>query len=219
MSLQEKQPIVITNDLDGVHIKAPTPLTTLRKLLTRQYKIPYEIFEVTPYASPTSIIGKGLERITAITHRNRRINPEGISGLRTLSEIAQAHKREIHLMALSGRIKPVHQVTHQDLGPQYEEIFVRWLLNESTSSAMWKEYKARQLISEGFTVVHLEDDLNPALRMARIKNVHVYLFRNFSNNPWLLKWAGIELPENVIPVRSFEEVNTDFNRKLLLDII
>jgi|SRR3989344_2857494 len=214
----EKRPIALTNDLDGVHTKAPIPLTSFRKLLMRGYKLSAETFEITPYTPPTNLVERWVEKVTAFTHRNRAVNPEGIVGLQMLRETACSHHRKMTIMALSGRIKPVHEATHQDLGTMYDEYFERWLLNEGTHAAEWKEYQARELTREGFTVVHLEDDLNPALRMARVENVFVYLFRNLSNHPKLLHWAGIELPENVVSVKGFEVANTDFNRRLHLGL-
>ena len=219
MFLAEKRHIAITNDLDGVHVDAPVPFITLRRLVLRNYRLPEESFEVIPYASPSGVVGRSIEAITALTHRNRTINLEGIPGLQMLRETARDFHRHATFMALSGRVKPTHEVTYRELGPTYNEFFTRWLLNEGNHSAEWKEYQARELTKEGFSVVHLEDDLNPALRMARVENVLVYLFSNLSNHPKLLNWAGIELPTNVISVNNFETVNEDFRKRLLLGLV
>jgi len=40
------------------------------------------------------------------------------------------------------------------------------------------------------------------------------MIRNISNHPRLLEWARIEIPNNLLFVRSFKEAAVDFSARL-----
>lgn len=219
-----ENPIVITNDLDGVHFYAPPPLGTTFRLLRGRWNLPEEVQAIQEYTPPVGLVNTTLARLSVLFHQYRPLRGDAIRGLQSFRDIGEAHGREVVFAALSGREKDKHDATRQALERAgYSKYFTHWLLNEGTSSVAWKEFQTRQLTEKGFTVVHLEDDLRAGLCVARVNQqfnegdkVLVYLLKNLSNHPRLMRRAGIELPQNLVPVRNFQEASQDFAQRLAL---
>lgn len=227
MAETEKRPVIITNDLDGVHFYAPPPLGTMFRFSKGRWIPPKEVHTVKEYTHPVGALARGMAQLSVLFHQYRPLKPEAIRGLAGFKAIGEAHQREVSFAALSGREKDKHELTKAVLiKAGYGAYFSRWLLNEGNSSAAWKEFQTRKLTREGLHVVHLEDDVRAAWGVARVNQsfdgdtrVLVYLFRNASNDPCLLQRAGLVLPDNIQLVRTFHEANQDFNQRLTTDKI
>lgn len=128
--------------------------------------------------------------------------------------IAAEHQREIRFAALSGREQDKHRLTKTELEQAgYGQYFSEYLLNEGQRSAIWKYQKVKIKMEQGFSLVHLEDDLTPALLIGKLGAL-VYLFENLSNHPLLLWMNQITLPSQVVPVKGFDQVVEDFRSRV-----
>lgn len=220
---QVDRKIAFTIDLDGVLFNAPPPLATLIQLCRRSLILPQGSQEYTQSQLPARGRSSWQSLWLALTHSIRLAKTGDLETLREVKNLSLIHQRNIEFIALSGREEATHQLTKNSLYDKgYMDYFSQLLLlNTNVSSIVWKEYHIRSLVSQGYSVIHLEDDLRAALSTARVNNqsdgqynVLVYLFRNISNHPCLLRWAGISIPENIIPVRNFQELILDFQKKL-----
>lgn len=156
-------------------------------------------------------------RWSVFFHQVRPINRDALEGLAIFKQAAEKHQRQIAMAALSGREIDKHQMTQQRLLQSgHMEYFTDLHLNQGRSSSAWKESVVRTLTG-GLNVVHIDDDLRAGLCIARVneeypdeERVLVYMMRNMSNHPRLLKRAGVETPNNLVFVQSFREAATDF---------
>lgn len=221
-----ERPIIITSDLDGVHFYAPPPIVTTLRLLRGRLSLPEEAQAIQEYVPPVGLVNTALAKLSVLFHQYRPLKPEAIRGLQRFREVGEAHEREIVFAALSGREKDKHDVTLRVLERAgYSEYFSQWLLNEGVSSVAWKEFQTRKLTDQGYTVVHLEDDLRAGLCVARVSQesegdnkVLVYLLKNLSNNPILIRRARVNIPTNLILVRNLREATNHFDRLLSLGV-
>jgi hypothetical protein len=209
--------IVFTNDLDGVHFVAPPPAKTALSLLRGKLSIPEIGQEPSPFQRGNRIV----EGASWVSHRFRPLRKDAMVGLEMFVNAARAYDREMRVAILSGRQGVLHTLTNRRLErAKRMEFFHDVYLNESDSSSGWKEATVHRLLEEGNSVVHIDDDLRPALRIARLDEnidnprVLVYLLKNLSNHPSLLKRAGVELPVNVVQVRDFRDAGIDFSQRL-----
>ncbi len=219
-----EKPIAITSDLDGVHLWAPLPLKTFLRLLARKWCLPEEVGtqESIPQVGFVDMVSETIKyRLSMLLGQYKWLKPEGIVGLKGFSEVGKKHGRDLTFFALSGRETGKNDATmlaFEEAG--YGQYFSRpWLLNEGINGVAWKEWQARKLANQGYTVIHLEDDLLPALCVARVNQCYVYLLENSSNHPKLLQRAGVNLPDNVIPVRNFQVAVEDFDQRLKSNVI
>lgn len=215
----EKRPLVFTNDLDGVHFVALPPLKTGMDLLRGRFKIPSLGQEVHPYTNGN----KTIEALSWLSHRFRPYRREAATGIEMFRLAAELYGREMRVAVLSGRQGILHQLTIGRLKKAGKlQLFEDVYLNKAESSSGWKEATVQKLLEAGNSVVHIDDDLRPALRIARLDSqedesrVLVYLLRNFSSRDWLLRRAGLVLPPNVVRVDSFRDAGIDFTRRLRL---
>ncbi len=205
--------IIFTNDLDGVHFMAPPPIKTAVSLLRGKFEIPPSGQELQPFVNGSRLA----DGASWIFHKFRPYKRDSLIGLQMFADAARAYDRELRIAILSGRQGVLHQLTTQKLERSGRtHLFHDIFLNESDSSSGWKEATVRRLLEEGNSVIHIDDDLKPALRVARLDSARllVYLVKNISNSPMLLRRAGVELPENVVRVRDFREAGIDFARRL-----
>ncbi len=220
-----EKPIAITNDLDGVHLWAPPPLQTFLRLLTRKWCLPEEVGtlqeSIPPVGSVDMVIETVKYRLSMLFRQYEWLKPEGVIGLKGFSEVGKKHGRDLTFFALSGRETGKNDATKlafEEAG--YGQYFSpSWLLNKGINAVAWKELQARRLAERGYTVIHLEDDLLPALCVARVDQCYVYLLENLSNHPKLLQWAGVNLPDNLIPVGNLQEAVKDFDQRLKSNVI
>lgn len=210
--------IVFTNDLDGIHFKAPLPIKTTLQLLRGKELVPSEQTEL-----QTREAGNGLaSRFSILFHLIRPFNGDTVQLFHFFRDAALAYEREMRIAILSGREAELHELTRRRLEGRGLGRFINdYYLNDSDSSSGWKEAKVRELLEEGCSVVHIDDDPKPAFRIARLNEqvedsdrVLVYLMGNASNHPILLRRAGLELPQNVVRIASFREAGVDFARRL-----
>ncbi len=221
MSTQERG-IVFTNDLDGVHFKAPIPLKTTLRLLRRDNSLPEVGSPVGDYALSEGWREMLFSRWSIFFHQISPINKDALEGLAIFRQAAEEHQRQLAIAALSGRKVDKHAITRQRLlQTGHMEYFTELHLNQGRSSSGWKESVVRGLTEGGLNVVHIDDDLRAGLCIARVNDeypdeerVLVYMMRNLSNNPRLLRRAGIETPDNLVFVHSFREAATDFAERL-----
>jgi hypothetical protein len=217
-----ERPIVVTNDLDGVHFYTPPPLDTTLRLLRGKLSLPEEVQAIQEYIPPAGFVNTILARLFILFHQYRPLIPGALRGLQRFREVGDTHGREVVFAVLSGRKKDKHGVTLRILERAgYSQYFTQWLLNEGDSPVVWKEFQTRRLVDQGYSVVHLEDDLRAGLCVARAGNqfgedhrVLVYLLKNLSNHPRLLRRAGITIPGNLVSVGNFQEACEDFDKRL-----
>lgn len=138
--------------------------------------------------------------------------------------LAEGVDRDVRFHILTGREPLKHGLTITSLEEaQAFGLFDSIIQNPGTNSAKSKELKVKEFVGEGRLVLHAEDDLRTALALDRINNqfpgdprVFVYLVKTIWNHPRLRKRAGVDLPPTIIPISSFSEMTTDFNRRLSL---
>lgn len=214
--------IVFTNDLDGVHFKAPPPLKTTLSLLRGNFSLPEIGKPIGEFTPGEGWRGAIFSKWSILFHQMRPTKGDALKGLEAFRQAAEIHQRQLRVAALSGRERDKHDMTRRKLQHSgHERYFTDLYLNQGRSSIGWKESVVRQLIEEGLNVVHIDDDLRAGLCIARINEqyageprVLVYVLRNLSNHPRLLKKAGIRLPNNLLIVRSFKEAADDFVARL-----
>ncbi len=222
MNLSERD-IAFSHDLDGVHfIFAPPPVNTALMLVRGRFELP------PPLSGPpngefcdTPLIRFG-NKMASIIHGSRPVRPGSVQTINGINEIAANTGRVVDHYILSGRGPSLHQMTQSRLRQVgLLELMTDTLLNQSKSSSGWKEWQIRQLLGKGYrTTVHVDDDLKPVLRIARLSdNSLCYLMKNLSNSPILLRRAGINLPRNVIMISGFSDLLADFDDKLRLGLI
>lgn len=202
-----ERPISILCDVDGTqnHL-APPPIKTAISLLMGRLNIP-EVGR--PLGQPSKLSGKA----NMIVHKIRPFTRNSEQGLKMMRQAATETERKVELAILSGRDPGLHGMTWQRLGDSgRREYFDQIYLNDTDSSSGYKEAIAAQEIQKGNSVVLIDDDLKPALMVARLQAqcqdgqvVLGLLLANISNHPWLLRRAGITLPANVERVSSFQE--------------
>jgi len=214
--------IVFTNDLDGVHFKTPPPLKTPQQLIRRYLDLPDINSPIEEYKLPDGWKGIIISRWSLFCHGLSPVNKDSLKVLEIFRQVAEEHERQLKFAALSGREKYKHEMTRKRLSKSgHMEFFKDLYLNEGNSASSWKETIVRRLTNEGLNVVHIEDDLRPGLCVARVNDEYpdedrilVYMMRNISNHPRLLKKSGIEIPNNLMFVKSFKEAAIDFSERI-----
>lgn len=214
--------LVFTNDLDGVHFKAPIPFKTTLRFLRGDCSLPPKNRPVGEYQLANGLLGIVSSRWSIFFHQIRPINKDALAGLELFRQVTEAYQRQLQIAALSGREKDKHVMTEVRLQQTgHMQYFNRLFLNPGNSSASWKETVTRQLIQEGLNVIHIDDDLRAGLCVARVNGqseneakVQVYVLRNLSNHPRLLSRAKVQIPDNLVFVTSFQEAANDFADRL-----
>lgn len=224
MSKAERD-IIITNDLDGVHFHAFPPMGTLLNLLIRG-RITLPDAQTLPYSGSKSnnMVRNLLASADQLFHLYRPIKTNRVEVLDEMMAMAVHEGRNVGCVALTGREKHLQTATESVLKSNgYSRLFGNDLImNTGFDPALWKQLSVAELVKYGFNVVHIEDDLKAALSVARVndlfgdeRRVLVYLLRNPSNHPLLLKRAGLILPKNVIHIHNgFSSIPGDFSAKL-----
>lgn len=218
MPLPERK-IVFTTDLDGVLFKAPPPLKTTLRLLRGDFPLPAEGNPTDEPHFANSRLGTLLSRWSSFFHQIRPIRPEALAGLELFRQIAEVYQRELRIVALSGRGIDKQAMTEKRLRESgHLQYFDSLFFNHGISSSGWKESVVRKFVKEGAVVVHIDDDLSDGLCLTRINQndgrVQVYILRNLSNHPRLLKRAGVQIPDNLLLAGSFQEAANDFEKRL-----
>lgn len=228
---QNLEPVrLVTYDLDGVIAKAPIPGKTVLKLVTHTYSPPKLGKEYKPYKPNHSVIDVVVARLIT-PHERRALIPGVVEGLREFRAVAERQQVEIVQGVLSGRDMSLHDLTYKWLRDNglLGEFFDEISLNTGKSSSLWKEIRTNRGVKRFRSVAHIDDDLKAAQRVGQINGqlfilehgsikeakVLSFLIRNGSNNPWLLRWAGVELAENVVPVQNIYEAARYYEKKLL----
>lgn len=214
--------LILSSDLDGVQFVAPPPLRTTRRLWQGDLALPLpEDDLIGEYRKPTSLAERFSSQWSIFFHQIRPIRQDGLEGLKFFRLAAEAQERNLSLVALSGREKDKHDMTEAKLNEAgYWEHFVCLFLNQGNKSARWKRLVVKTLVEEGLNVIHIEDDIRAGFHIASLAELYpeakiqVYVLRNLSNHPWLLKRAGVSLPNNLQLVNSFKEAAYDFAQKL-----
>src|SRR5258708_1061983 len=207
--------IVFTNDLDGVHFRAPLPIKTAIRI-ARRFPLPESGAKIGEY-SPHGIKEVTLSRISIFMHSRRPVNRGGLEGLGLFKDAAERNQRDLKFAALSGRESDKHKMTVDRLRKSgHMDYFTDLFLNQGARGIPWKEFVIRGLLEEGQKVVHIDDDPRAGICVARIdaENVLVYLLRNLSNHPRLLKRFMGELPPNLVLVQNFRKASEDFDKRL-----
>ncbi len=207
--------IVFTNDLDGVHFKAPPPFRTAIRI-ARHAPLPKPNGEIGEYL-PHGIKEIALSRLSVYMHSRRSVNKVALEGLGLFKEIAERNQRDLKFAALSGREPDKHAMTEDRLRKSgHMDYFTDLFLNQGSRGIPWKESVIKGLLEKGQKVVHIDDDPRAGICIARIDgdNVLVYLTRNLSTHPTLLKRFMGELPPNLVLVRNFREAAIDFSQRL-----
>jgi hypothetical protein len=215
--------IVFTNDLDGVHFKVPPPFNTAQQLLRRRLTLPETDATFEKHNLPDRSGSFLFNKWTIFCHKISPVNKEALAGLEIFRQTAEENNRQLKIAALSGREKYKHPMTKKRLSKSgHMEFFSDLHLNQGGHSYAWKESVVKGLIEEGLSVVHIDDDLRSGLSVARVnedypdeERVFVYMLRNISNGPKLLKWSKVEIPSNMMFVRSFKEAASDFSERLV----
>lgn len=211
-----KEKALITNDLDGVHFWAPFPWHTFVALLTRTFTAPSPEVELQEYQAPTGFWAMLALNLNYLFHDLRPVNRQSRAGLKRLLNLFSESQIEAKAVALSGREVPLHRMTTRKLNRHgYQGLLAEHQLNLATSSSGWKAAKIHEQNQPDQQIIHIDDDLKAALKIVAVNpDAWVYLLKNFSNRQWLLRWAGVTLPENVVPVRNFSEINKDMFERL-----
>lgn len=207
--------IIFTNDLDGVHFKAPLPAKTAWQLLRRK--------EFTSRELHDREARRGLKAKASVFLASLRpFTPDSLRLLGMIDDARQTYERNIQIAVLSGRDREFHEMTMKRLSKKHASYIDHYFLNESTSSVGWKEHIAKKILESGGSIAHIDDDLRPALRIASLNQkaedgtdrVIVYLVKNWSNSDILLKRANIVLPDNLVRVGDAIDVAHDFHMRL-----
>src|SRR5579884_1547739 len=113
--IEAKRNIIFSNDLDGVHFRAPVPRITHRQLRKGEIKLPEEDAENPEYLRPQTLRQKFISIVDILVHRYRRTTPDGISGIQMFKRIAEDNERSMTVVALSGREQNKHDMTQKRL--------------------------------------------------------------------------------------------------------
>lgn len=216
MPTQERG-ITVFLDIDGTQNVAPPPLKTALSLCLGKFSVPPRNVDL-----KEAIPNTGIKRMWSVFfHSIRPFTKDSLLGLNLLKQTAQESNRDIVLAVISGREIELHEMTRAGLiNSGRMNYFQEIHLNTVTSSSGHKEREAKTKVEEGNVVVLIEDDLRAALRVARINENHennsvlVYLIKNLSNAKWLIKRGKVNLPENVIIVKSLQEAAYDFRKRI-----
>lgn len=216
---QNERSLMVTSDLDGVQFHAPIPLGTTKQLLRGQLHLPGENEVFKPHLDPVGLWAVALSRLNTIFHEYRPVDKMGKAGLDRFKEVAEENNIDLTLAALTGRDGYMHTMTRRRLDHHgYGQYFDRYYLSDVKNSAGYKRRIVKELLQEDETrtVVHLEDDLRAALLVASTNpdRVLVYLKKNFSNRPFLLRRAKVTLPPNVVLVDDFVQAVEDYKSRI-----
>jgi len=204
--------------MDGIHFNAPFPTKTALMLLRGQKLIPDNFAEPEKIEAASGV----LTWLTTRHYSFRGFNSDGGIYLNMIKNARDAYKRNIKIAVLTGRRPELHMVTKRRVTQRYEDSFDYFFMNNTSSASGYKESVARKILDGGNSMVHIDDDLRVALRIARAseeysdQQVVIYLKNNLSNGQWLLARAGVELPPNIIPVGSLRDAGVDFTRRVRL---
>ncbi len=210
-------------DIDGVLAKAPVPGKTVFALVIRRFH-PKLGKTYKPYhPGKSEIISRVFEPVTSrfITpYESRRLRPDVVPGLRGFQAIGKRQGVDLTMGILSGRELPAHSTTRLWIitNPRLSHFFQpeNVSLNTGNSSSLSKELGTIADAERFYSVLQVDDDPKAAVQTALINGMTLVdangeqkvaktasiLINNLSTKPGLLRWAGVELPENVIPVDS-----------------
>ena len=215
-------PIALNVDLDGTWFEGPVPFTTFFRLLTRRWSPPDEGRELLEYIAPTRWDKRFFASQARRHHAGRVPRVDAPEALKIFKQAAKERHRELVTRVLSGRELDKHELTKralEDFG--HAGHFVELLLNEGKRAVVWKEGQNQKQLEAGYTVVDLEDDFTAAWCEARLDpskkgkmKLLVYLMKTAANSDWLLRWNGIDLPRNIVPVNSLTHAAHDFRARL-----
>lgn len=218
-----KRDIVFTNDMDGVHFRSPPPLHTIFKLLRVQGGALPAI--VPPYEAEMDLTVPHSERLKKLAlayHQRQKVKADARRGMDIIKAAAATQGRTLRFAILTGRMIYNDLVTEMQLRQAgYWDYFGEVYLNQGMRPISWKEAVARKIVGAGANVVHIDDDVRAGLCVARISQdypgegrVLVYVLRNLSSHPRLIKRAGLSLPDNLVMVDGFEAAAADFEKRL-----
>lgn len=225
MRLTKESTTIINSDLDGVLIHAPIPFVTFMRLLSRTFDIPELEEQPDAVGQPDKLTLK--DRWSIFYHGIRPMKNEAVLQLCTIAKQMSLYSQPFSLRILSGRTPELHSLTRQQVTSspvgRYLDQQAGFLLNHFDSSSTWKEWSVKQMLTEDPTcnVIHIEDDVKAALRVARLDTdrVMVFLLDNRSNRETLLKKNQLEMPPNVIRVKNMSEVTTHLTGMLMQSIL
>jgi len=214
--MREIQRIYHSNDLDGVHVKAPNSLKAAAWVVGNKHAL-------SPVGSlPDNKKGPVKSWFASIAHTGRKSTPDSLAGLNEFSRIADEHGLQMIQAATSGRTSEVHETTVDFLNSSgYAEYFSEVNLNPDKKNHSWKENVVRRKLEEGYgMVVHLDDDIRAAMTVARVdtERVIVFLIRNWScAKPllWIGEKRGLKLPKNVYLADDILDASRIFEQALL----
>ncbi len=200
----------ISWDMDGVLVPAPFSLWTTIDLALRRFHTKPDVKPVLKdFHAPKGFWKRKWAEQDYRGHAKRKATEESINAVKRLVGLRKELGLDFEIGVLSGRDPSKHDLAERVLdesGLRPHFSFV--LLNPGYRSPVWKEMNAK---GEGH--FHFEDDPDPAVRMAR-NGTHVYLVDNPSTDPRLLRWGGVILPPNVIPVGNITKGMDDLEQRL-----
>ncbi len=147
---------------------------------------------------------------------NSRLGLEILQQQLAQEEKNKANGAKIRLAVLSGRDPDLHELTRRQLsnsgrGRYFDELSI--YLSTVASSSGYKEGIVESEIRKGNSVVVFDDDITAGIRTNRA-GAFVYLIRNISNIPGLLRRANIDLPDTIRPVSSVLEGARDLTMRV-----
>lgn len=204
--------IVVFVDIDGTQNLFTIPIFgAVAGLLRGKFALP----EPGQPAEPVNQSGR-FNWLNVYWHQMRPFTTDSHIGLEILRGARRSTRREIGLAIVSGRGPGLHRMTYQQLeAGGRADCFDVIHLRESGSSPGYKETVVQGELEKGHSVVLLEDDFVPALRVSRLQvmcqegqKVWVGLLGNIFNHAWLLKRGHVVLPDNVYRASSFQDAAT-----------
>lgn len=203
---------IVTHDLDGVQVAAPPPLQTILKLFIGNLDLDKSSSKKKEIEQRNGLIAA----FATSWHTLRWSSAYSRQALELYYQVAQEFNVSLEMAALSGRERFMLQPTRFQLGDKMDYLSDLYL-NPGLNSAAWKEAKVTDFVDQGYFVIHEEDDLSAALRVARVDSsqVRVHLHKPWLYPKWLLNRAGVVVPNNVVPIRDFRESPADFRQLLL----
>ncbi len=219
--------IYSTWDIDGIQGHAPFPRGTAKDLLLGTFKPPIENSSLKDFKHPTGLIAMALipfAHLNYVAHKVRKVDEIGRQSLEAFKQAAELHDRLIIFAVLSGREPPMHPMTKQQLVEWGTAgYFNVYHLNSMRSSSGFKVNTVRRLLDENpdRVIVHIDDDLKPALGIGLLdpERTVVYVKKNASTHPLLLKRSNVELPNNVKIVDHQMQAAEDFEERLRNSIL
>lgn len=226
MEKVEVKQILITLDGDGVLFRGGLPVKTAFSIFRGSLDTPPKVEQLEPFKKPTGKVASAWMAYMNLYNRLVPFNGKAVEALGLIKHLGIYYRGtgQINVGVLSGREPAFHKSTltrlkEPKIAKYISPEFI--FLNPSNNVQGFKQYQVRAKMKEGFSVIHIDNDLLEGLSISRVgqefsdgPQLHVYVLNCLAYHKRLLSQLREPTPENLEIMNSFSRIIADIDSKI-----